>query len=78
MAVEAIGSTGSGTSTARTEFQRMQQRLADDLAAKAAEKVAVKDKAALERIEVEALRERQAVSSTVAVVRPGGAFDLMV
>ena len=78
MAVEAIGSTGSGTSTARTEFQRMQQRLADDLAAKAAEKVAAKDKAALERIETAALRERQTVSSTVEIGRSGSAFDLIV
>ena len=77
MAVEAIGSTGS-TSTARTEFQRIQQKLAEDLAARAAEKVAAKDKAILTRTETESLQERQTTSKTLDIGRLGSALDLVI
>ena len=79
MAVEAIGSTGPSTTTARTEFQRFQQKLAEDLATKAAEKVAAKDKAILTRSETESLQQRQASGSTAADIgRIGSALDLVI
>ncbi len=79
MAVEAIGSAGSSTTTARTEFQRVQLKLAEDLAAKAAEKVAAKDKVALTRTETESLQSRQASGSTAADIgRIGSALDLVI
>jgi len=77
MAVEAIGSTGS-TSTARTEFQRLQHKLAEDLAGKAAEKVAAKDKAVLTRSESESLQERQTVNKSMDIGRLGSALDLVI
>ena len=78
MAVEAIGSTGSSTSTARTEFQRIQQKLADDLATKAAEKVAAKDKAVLTRTEEDSLKERQTTSKTLDIGQLGSSLDLII
>ena len=79
MAVEAIGAADSRTHTARTEFQRIQHRLAEDLAAKAAEKVAAKDKVALTRAETESLQQRQASGSTAADIgRLGSALDLVI
>ncbi|GAA3343561.1 hypothetical protein GCM10020358_43310 [Amorphoplanes nipponensis] len=78
MAVEAIGSTDSGTVTARTEFQRVQLKLAEDLAAKAAEKVAAKDKAVLTRSENDALHERQTGTGAADIGRLGTALDTVV
>jgi len=79
MAVESIGSTGGSTTTARTEFQRIQQKLAEDLASKAAEKVAAKDKAILTRTETESLQQRQDSGSTGADIgRLGSALDLVI
>ncbi len=79
MAVEAIGSTGSSSSTARIEFQRAQQKLASDLAEKAAEKVAAADKAAVTTSDTEALQQRWAEGSTAADIgRIGSAVDLVV
>jgi hypothetical protein len=71
MAVEAVGATSPGTSTARAEFMRAQQKITEDLAAKAAEKVAAIDKAAVTRSDSVALDERQANSG-----RLGTAVDL--
>jgi hypothetical protein len=77
MAVEAVGKAGSSTITARTEFQRIQDKLAEDLAAKAAEKVAAKDKAILTRTETESLQQRQQSGNTGADIgRIGTALDL--
>jgi hypothetical protein len=78
MAVEAIGATGASSTTARTEFQRVQQRLADDLAAKAAEKVAAKDQAELTRTATESLQQRQAGGGTADIGRLGSALDLRI
>ncbi|MFI7540828.1 hypothetical protein [Actinoplanes sp. NPDC049599] len=79
MAVEAIGSADASTNTARTEFQRVQLKLAEDLAAKAAEKVAAKDKAILTRSETDSLQQRQASGNTGADVgRIGSALDLVI
>ena len=78
MAVEAIGSTGSSTPSARTEFQRIQHKLAEDLAAKAAEKVAAKDKAVLTRTEEDSLKERQTTSKTLDIGQLGSSLDLII
>jgi len=79
MAVEAIGSTDSSSSTARTEFQRAQQKIASDLAEKAAAKVAAADKEAVTKSDVQALQERQDSGQTVADIgRLGSALDLVV
>jgi hypothetical protein len=78
MAVEAIGATGSSTSTGRTELQRAQQKLMTDLAARAAEKVAAADKAAITKTETDALQQRQAAGGTVDVGRIGTAVDLHI
>jgi hypothetical protein len=79
MAVEAIGSTGPSSSTARTEFQRAQQKIASDLAEKAAAKVAAVDKQAVTRTDTEALQERQDSGQTAADIgRIGSALDLVV
>ena len=74
MAVEAVGATTSGTSTARAEFMRAQQKIATDLADKAAMKVAAVDKAAVERSDTDALKERQAQAGS----RIGTAVDVTV
>ena len=78
MAVEAIGSTDSSSSTARTEFQRVQLKLAEDLAAKAAEKVAAKDKAEVTRAGTRSVDQRGASGGTADVGRLGSALDLVV
>jgi len=79
MAVEAIGSTGSSSSAARTEFQRAQQKIASDLAEKAAAKVAAVDKEAVTRTDTESLQARQASGQTVADIgRLGSALDLVI
>jgi hypothetical protein len=79
MAVEAIGAADSSRTTGRTEFQRFQQRLADDLAAKAAERVAAKEKAAVSESDVESLQARQSNGTTNADIgRIGSALDLVV
>jgi hypothetical protein len=78
MAVEAIGSADASTNTARTEFQRVQLKLAEDLAAKAAEKVAAKDKAVLTRTEEESLQERQTTSKTLDIGQLGSSLDLII
>jgi len=79
MAVEAIGSTDSSSSTARTEFQRAQQKIASDLAEKAAAKVAAVDKEAVTKTDIQALRERQDSGQTAADIgRLGSALDLVV
>ena len=59
MAVEAVGATSSGTSNARIEFVRAQQRITEELAGKSAEKVAAIDRAAITKSDVTALNERQ-------------------
>lgn len=79
MAVEAIGAADSTRTTGRTEFQRFQQRLADDLAAKAAERIAVKEKAAVSESDVESLKARQTSGTTNADIgRIGSSLDLVV
>ena len=78
MAVEAIGPASASTSTARTEFQRIQLKLAEDLAARAAEKVAAKDKAELTRTGTESLEQRQAAGGTADIGRLGSALDIRV
>ena len=79
MAVEAIGAADSSRTTGRTEFQRFQQRLADDLAAKSAERVAAKEKAAVSTSEIESLQARQTNGTTNADIgRIGSALDLVV
>jgi histone H3/H4 len=78
MAVEAIGATDTSTTAGRTEFQRFQQKLADDLAAKAAEKVAAKDRVTVERTDTESLRARQMSGATADVGRLGSALDFIV
>lgn len=78
MAVEAIGATGSSSSTARAEFQRAQQKVASDLAEKAADKVAAADKKAVTRTDTEALQERQASGATADIGRLGSSLDLVI
>ncbi|RSM68470.1 hypothetical protein DMB66_13350 [Actinoplanes sp. ATCC 53533] len=78
MAVEAIGSTDPSSSGARTEFQRNQQRIASELAEKAAAKVAAIDKQAVTRTDTEALQERQASGQTADIGRIGSALDLVI
>jgi len=78
MAVEAIGPTDPSSSGARTEFQRNQQRIASELAEKAAAKVAAVDKAAVTKTDIESLQERQATGQTADIGRIGSAVDLVV
>lgn len=79
MAVEAIGSTDSSSSAARIEFQRAQQKIAADLAEKAAQKVAAADKAAVTKTDTETLQQRQENGSTLADIgRIGSSFDIVI
>jgi hypothetical protein len=69
MSVEGIDPAKSAGSAARTEFQRHQEKLASDLAEKAAQKVAAADKKAIIKSDEDALKVRQ---------ESGGALDLLV
>jgi len=57
MTIEGIGAATS-SSAAQTELLKAQQKLATDLAAKAAEKVITADKAAVAKVEKEAAQQR--------------------
>jgi hypothetical protein len=63
MSVSSIGSSGS-SSTAQAELLKAQQKLAADVAAKAADKVIAADKAAVTKIQREVAQSR---TSTGAV-----------
>ncbi|MEU7906867.1 hypothetical protein [Actinoplanes sp. NPDC049118] len=65
MAVDNIGPANSTGSAARVEFQRFQQKLASDLAEKAAQKVAAADKEAVTKTDLKALEERQEKTGTL-------------
>ena len=79
MAVEAIGAVEAGATTARTEFQRIQHQLAEDLAARAAEKVAATDRAAITAAATEALEQRQDSATPASDVgRAGTTLDLVL
>jgi len=62
MTIEGIGATTS-SSAAQTELLKAQQKLATDLAAKAAEKVITADKAAVAKEEKEAAEQRTSGST---------------
>jgi hypothetical protein len=63
MSVTPIGSTTSGSSAAQVALEKAQQKLADDVAAKAAEKVITADKVAVEKSRREVTQERVSSSS---------------
>jgi hypothetical protein len=92
MTVSEIGTTGTGTSEAATELQQYKQKLAADLAAKAATKVIDADKAAVAKAQQEVLLEAQQSQRTqqsqktqqtkqddeTRPVQTGAAFDVTV
>ncbi|MET0493434.1 MAG: hypothetical protein ABW000_09935 [Actinoplanes sp.] len=63
MTIESVTASGS-SSTAQTELLKAQQKLATDLAAKAAEKVITADQATVAKVEKEVAQQR-ASGSTV-------------
>jgi F0F1-type ATP synthase assembly protein I len=63
MSVSSVGSSTTATSTADSELQRAQQKLAADLAAKATDRVIAADKASVTKVQREAAQQRTGTGS---------------